>query len=204
MTNDLLHKLNESYKKCSNCILHQDYLLFLNRLNHCELTKECIDFLCEKSTSKKHIWEIRFEHLKILLLNKSAQNFDLKDFYLSNINKCRRLALKLFYIRGYAIYATEEELNTIMNKFCSSLEKNHDYIDYEHILSVAGLPYLAKKYQYECFKKALKKAENEYQKIDPLLRGYFTINENLEQINILSTEEVRERTELFLKKLNLK
>lgn len=172
----------------------------MKQLNTIELTQEYIDFLCEKATSKKHIGEIRFEHLKILLLNKSAQNFNLKNFYFENLKKCRRLALKLFYIRGYALYATEKELNMVMEKFCASLEKNHDYIDYEHILSVAGLPYLAQTYKYDCFTKALQKAKIEYQKIDPLLRGYFTINENLEQVNLLSNEEMHKRSEMFLKK----
>ena len=108
--------------------------------------------------------------------------------------------MKIFYIRGYAIYASEEELNPVMEKFLKSLEKNHDYIDYNYLLSAAGIPYLVDTYGYDCFVKTLENAEKEYQQIHPLLQGYFTLNEYLEQIDLLPIEEVRRRSEKFLKK----
>jgi len=145
-------------------------------------------------------WKIRFDHLRILLLNSSAKAFNLKAFYFENLKKSRRLAMKLFFIRGYAIYASEQELNPVMEKFRKNLEKSHDYIDYNYILSVAGLPYLVNTYGYNCFSQTLEKAEEEHQKIDPLLRGFFTLNENLEQINLLSLAEAGKRTEEFLNK----
>lgn len=200
MDNYLLFELEQTFKKCSDCILHPDYVLLLNKLYGKKLSQELIDYLCEKATSKNHIWEIRFEHLRILLLNSSAQTFELKSFYFESLKKSRRLALKLFYIRGYAIYASEEELNPVMDKFCKSLEKNHDYIDYNYILSVAGLPYLVNTYGYTCFVQTLEKAKEEHQKIDPLLRDFFTLNSNLEQINLLSIEESRKRIQVFLEK----
>ena len=200
MNNCLLSELERTFKKCSDCGLHPDYIANLNKLNNIELSQELIDYLCDKATSKKHIWEIRFDHLRILLLNPSANAFDLKEFYYENLKKCRRLALKIFYIRGYAIYASEEELNPVMEKFLKSLEKNHDYIDYNYLLSAAGIPYLVDTYGYDCFVKTLEKTEEEHQRIDPLLRGYFTLNTNLEQVNLLSTEEVGRRTEKFLEK----
>ncbi len=201
MNNDLLSALERSFKKCSDCLLHPDYIASLNKLYNIELSQELIDYLCNKITSKKHIWEIRFDHLRILLLNPSAKAFDLKEFYFENLKKCRRLAMKIFYIRGYAIYASEEELNPVMEKFCRNLEKNHDYIDYNYILSVAGLPYLVDLYKYDCFAQVLKKAEEEHEKIDPLLRGYFTLNSNMEQVNLLTVEEVQKRSKQFLDKL---
>lgn len=200
MDNCLLSELEHTFKKCSDCLLHSDYIANLNKLYNIELSQELIDYLCNKTTSKKHIWEIRFEHLCILLLNPSAKAFDLKAFYYENLKKCRRLAMKIFYIRGYAIYASEEELNPVMEKFRKNLEKNHDYIDYNYLLSVAGIPYLVETYGYDCFVRTLEKAEEEHQRIDPLLRGYFTLNKNLEQVNLLSVEEVRRRSELFLEK----
>ena len=114
MDNCLLSELERTFKKCSDCLLHPDYIANLNKLNNIELSQELIDYLCDKATSKKHIWEIRFDHLRILLLNPSAKAFDLKEFYFENLKKCRRLAMKIFYIRGYAIYASEEELNPVM------------------------------------------------------------------------------------------
>ena len=200
MDNCLLSELERTFKKCSDCLLHPDYIANLNKLYNIELSQELIDYLCNKITSKKHIWEIRFDHLRILLLNPSAKTFDLKSFYYENLKKCRRLALKIFYIRGYAIYASEEELNPVMENFRKNLDKNHDYIDYNYLLSTSGIPYLVETYEYDCFVKTLEKAEKEHQRIDPLLRGYFTLNINLEQVNLLSTEEVIRRSERFLEK----
>lgn len=197
MDNCLLSELVRTFNKCSDCLMHPDYIAILNKLCNIELSQELVDYLCNKITSKKHIWEIRFDHLRILLLNPSAKAFDLKEFYYENLKKCRRLAMKIFFIRGYAIYASEEELIPIMEKLQISLEKNHDYIDYNYILSVAGLPYLVNKYGYDCFVMSLEKAQEEHERIDPLLRGYFTINTNLEQVTLLSIEEVRRRSERF-------
>ena len=201
MNDVLLSELDRAFKRCSDCILHSEYISLINKLNNIKLSKDHIDYLCDKIISPKHIWEIRFEHLHILLLNPSATEYDLKAFYFENLKKCRRLAMKIFFIRGYAIYASEEELIPIMEKFQKSLEKNHDYIDYNYILSVAGLPYLVNEYGYDCFAKSLEKAREEHEKIDPLLRGYFTLNENLEQVDLLPNEEIQRRQALFLEKV---
>ena len=193
----MIEKLEYWFSKCSDCLLHPEYEKLLNELYDYELNQEIIDFLCDKATSKKHWYELRFEHLKILLLNETTLNYDLKQFYLDSLKRCRRLWLKMFYIRGYALYATEEELYPVMKKFRELLEKNHDYIDYEYILSVVGLTYLVEKYDYACFKETLETAKIEYQKIDPLLRGYFTLNEKLEHINLISNEEALKRSKEF-------
>lgn len=200
MNDILLSELNRAFKRCSDCLLHPEYISLLNKLNYIKLSKEHIDYLCDKVVSQKHIWEIRFEHLRILLLNPSATAYDLKAFYFENLQKCRRLAIKIFYIRGYALYASKEELIPIMEKFQKSLEKNHDYIDYNYILSDAGLPYLVNTYGYDCFVKSLEKAQEEHKQIDPLLRGYFTLNKDLEQVDLLTIAEIRKRTNQFLEK----
>ncbi len=200
MNDVLLSDLKCALNKCSDCILHPEYISLLNKLCHINLSHELIDYLCNIVTSKEHIWEIRLKHLRVLLLNPSASAFDLKKFYFENLKKCQRLAMKIFFIRGYAIYASEEELNIVMDKFCKSLEKNHDYINYNYILSIAGLPYLVDKYGYVCFVRALEKAEEEHKKIDPLLRGYFTLNENFECVNLLPIEKAHKKTQQFLEK----
>lgn len=204
MNSLLLSELECAFKKCSDCSLHYEYVPLLEQLKTVTLTQDLVDYLCDKITSKKHFWEIRFDHLRVLLLNPTSKDFDLKNFYFERSKRSRRLAIKIFFIRGYAIYATEEELTPMMEKFCKSLEKNHDYIDYEYVLSVAGLPYLAEKYGYDCFIHALKKAKEEYQHIDPLLRGYFTLNRELEQIQLLSYKDIVRRGNLFLEKIRNK
>ena len=200
MSRCLLSDLERTYVKCSDGALDPEYAALLRQLDDMCLTQELVDFLCEKMTSKKHFWEIHFDHLRVLLRNPSAKAFDLKDFYLERIKKSRRLAMKIFLIRGYAIDASEAELIPIMQRFQQSLKKNHDYIDYNYILSVAGLPYLVNTYGYDCFADALVTAKQEHERIDPLLRGYFTLNENLEQVSLLSIEEVFRRSRLFTEK----
>lgn len=200
--NELLYQLQQELPICSDCILSDKYRLLLKQLDSCDLTTELVEYLCNIIVSKKYIWEIRFDHLRALLVNPSTVNFDLKDFFLQRIKRSRRLALKIFFIRGYALYADEEELIPVMKKFQANLKNNHDYIDYEFLLSAAGLPYLAKKYKYPCFIDTWRIAETEYQEIDPLLRGYFTIDKNLEQVNILSNEEINKRFHAFIEKLD--
>jgi hypothetical protein len=111
----------------------------------------------------------------------------------------RRLAIIIFYIRGYAAYAFEAELIPVMEKFCKNLEGPCGYVDDNYILSIAGLPYLVKTYGYPCFLQALERANQEHRKISSSLKGYFTLNENLEQVNLPSAEESRKRMQAFLK-----
>lgn len=198
MDHCLAAELESAFKKCSDCALHPEYAALLAKLDSIPLTRELVDYLCAKATSKKHIWEIRFDHLRILLHNPSSQEFDLKDFYLENLKKSRRVAIKLFFIRGYAAYASEAELIPVMDKFCKNLENSCGYIDLNYILSIAGLPYLVRTYGYPCFVQTLEKANEEHSKLSSSLRGYFTLNENLEQVNTLSPEECRRRMQDFL------
>ena len=200
MENNLLPELERAFRKCSDCMLHPEYEARLKKLWNLELSEELVAYLRGKATSKKHSWEIRFAHLRILLLNPSSGKTDLKAFFLENLKKSRRLSVKLFSIRGYAMYATEAELNPVMDRFCAAMEKIHDYNDFIDILSVAGLPYLVETYGYPCFVKGLETAKREYEKIDPLLRGYFTLNENLEQVSLLPAAERRKRMEAYLEK----
>ena len=63
MDNCLLSELERTFKKCSDCLLHPDYIANLKKLDDIDLTQELIDYLCDKTTSKKHIWEIQLEHI---------------------------------------------------------------------------------------------------------------------------------------------
>lgn len=196
----ILTDLQNYIKRCSDYGLHPDYVSALNKALYCELNQELVDFICSVILSKKYIWEIKFEHLRVLLLNPSAQKFDLKQFYYERIMKSRRLSMKIFFIRGYALYACETEVKFVVGKFNANMKKIHDYIDYEFILSDAGLPYLVNEYKYDCFTESLDIANEEYEKIDPLLRNFFTINKDLRQINLLSTEEMDIRIRKFIDK----
>lgn len=49
MDNKLIPELERTFKKCSDCGLHPEYVVLLKRLNHMELSQELVDFLCEKA-----------------------------------------------------------------------------------------------------------------------------------------------------------
>ena len=199
---NLLEQLKNNYRYGDYYIPDDRYEQYLHQLYTEPLTQDLVDYLCSQidNPKNKRSCELRFVHLQPLFINPSVQNFDLKEYLYSHIIKCRRLWLKLFYIRAYSVFATEKELEPIMKKFEANLQNVHDYQDYEQILSKAGLPYLCKKYGYDCFYQALSVAEKEYLKIDPLLRGFFTLDEFGNVIELLTPQQCRERLETFLKK----
>ena len=202
----LLEQLKRNYRYSDYYFPDDCYERYLRQLYTEPLTQELVDYLCSQIDNPKsqRSCELRFIHLQPLFINSSVQNFDLKEYLYFHIVKCRRLWLKLFYIRTYSIFATEKELEPIIQKFEIALQKVHDYQDYEQILSKAGLPYLCKKYGYDCFYHALSVAKKEYLNIDPLLRGFFTLDEYGNMIEILTPQQCRERIEAFLKKKDLR
>lgn len=202
----LLQELQENYRYSDYYIPDERYEKHLRRLKTEPLTQELVDYLCSQidNPKSKRSCELRFIHLQPLFLNPTASNFDLKDYLYRHISKCRRLWLKLFYIRAYSIFASEAELIPIMQRFENSLRKIHDYQDYEQILSKAGLPYLCKRYGYECFINALMTAKEEYTKIDPLLRGFFTLDEEGNLIELLTNKQIQKRFDKLFRKEGLR
>ncbi len=203
---DLLEQLKNNYRYSDYYLPDDRYEQYLHLCYTEPLTQELVDYLCSQidNPKNKRSCQLRFIHLQPLFLNPTVQNFDLKQYLYSHISKCRRLWLKLFYIRTYSIFATEKELIPIMQKFEKNLQKIHDYQDYEQILSIAGLPYLCKKYGYDCFIHALSVAEKEYLNIDPLLRGFFTLDESGNMVEILTPQQCHERLDAFFKKKGLR
>ncbi len=202
---DLLEYLKNNYRYSDYYLPDDRYERYLHQLHREPLTQELVDYLCTQidNPKSKRSCELRFIHLQPLFLNPTAQNFPLKEYLYSHISKCRRLWLKLFFIRTYSIFATEKELLPIMQKFETNLQKMHDHQDYEQILSKAGLPYLCQRYGYDCFFHALSVAEKEYLNIDPLLRGFFTLDEDGNMMEILTPQQCHERLEAFFKKKGL-
>ena len=80
------------------------------------------------------------------------------------------------------------------------MEKMCGYIDYNYILSAPGLPYLVNTYGYPCFVQTLEKAQQEKKRNSALLGGFFTLDERLKQVNLLSPEECQRRMQTFLEK----
>lgn len=81
----------------------------------------------------------------ILMRLFHVDNFDLKQFFNDAYKKERYLDMKLRAIRGYANYATEQEVNKLMSNFVKILKKRpentpYNYQEYEFIRSACGLP----------------------------------------------------------------
>lgn len=52
MNDKVLSAMERTFKKCSDCLLHPDYIADLKKLDDIDLTQELIDYLCDKTTSK--------------------------------------------------------------------------------------------------------------------------------------------------------
>jgi hypothetical protein len=131
--------------------------------------------------------------------------YDMKDFFLTVFKKERHLDMRIYAIRGYAAYVSETEIIPLMDKFYSVLVKRAEttpwnYIEYEYLRSKFGLPYLVKHYGYDCFKNAMAQLEKQYDDMPNELKGYFTLDENGIQIQLLSDGESKRRFNTLLEK----
>lgn len=203
---DLLQKLRENYRYSDFYLPDERYEQYLRLLRTEPLTQELVDYLCSQidNPKSKRSCELRFIHLQPLFLNPTAAQFDLKDYIYDHLKKSRRPWLRLFYIRAYAIYATESEVDSVISKFEDMMRKYHDYQDFSQILSEAGLPYLVQKYNYPCFKRAFATAIQEYTHINSHLKGLFTRNEDGDMFSLLSEEEIRQRYNLYLEEKGIR
>ena len=92
----------------------------------------------EKEVSKRN------EILRKLLLDMPD---NAKDFFLKAFKKERYLDMKLRAVRGYAVFATEDEVSTLMSTLLELLRKRpektpYNYTEYEPMRSVFLMPYL--------------------------------------------------------------
>ena len=130
-------------------------------IRHEELMKS---YLREKEVTKRN------EILKQLLLDIPV---DAKDFFLQAFKKERYLDMKLSAVRGYAVYATEAEILTLMSKLLELLKKRpektpYNYTEYEPMRSVFLMKYLLKHYDYECFRVFDIQLEEQYNDMPPV------------------------------------
>ena len=140
----------------------------------------------EKEVSK------RYEILKQLLLDTPA---NAKDFFLKAYKKERYLDMKLSAVRGYAVYATEEEVEALMNKLLELLKKRtektpYNYTEYEPMRSVFLMPYLLNHYDYECFRVFNNQLEKQYDDMPNCFKGIFTLDEFGNVRSLRDKEEV--------------
>lgn len=152
-------------------------------IRHEELMKS---YFQEKEVTKRN------EILKQLLLDIPV---DAKDFFLQAFKKERYLDMKLSAVRGYAVYATEAEILTLMSKLLKLLKKRpektpYNYTEYEPMRSVFLMKYLLKHYDYECFRVFDIQLEEQYNDMPDCFKDIFTLDELGNVCTIRDKEEV--------------
>ena len=140
----------------------------------------------EKEVSKRNTI------LKQLLLDTPP---NAKDFFLKAFKRERYLEMKLSAVRGYAVYATEEEVSRLMNKLLELLKKRpektpYNYTEYEPMRSVFLMPYLLEHYDYECFRIFNSQLEKQYDDMPNCFKGIFTLDEFGNVRSLRNKEEV--------------
>lgn len=129
-------------------------------------------------------------------------NGKLREFFLYSFKRERYLHMKLNAIRGYANYATEHEVETLMSKFTEILTKRplttpYNYEEYELIRSKFGLPFLIKKHKYKCFIDSYEQEEKQYQAMPDAFKGYFTLDEKGNVVNLMTFEQIHKKMDAF-------
>ncbi|MEI2365023.1 MULTISPECIES: hypothetical protein [Niallia] len=129
---------------------------------------------------------------------------DGKDFFLRAYKKERYLDMRLTAIRGYAAFASEEEVAILMNRMLEILKKipestPYNYQEYEILRSAFLMPYLLEKYNYDCFKKFNEQLEKQYDAMPEVFKGIFTCNEKGEHIQLVLPAAVQKRIRAFLR-----
>lgn len=175
-----------------------DFQQLLEKCKDIELTSTDVDFLTELYFSAKNLY-IRNTILKALVF---CEDINLKDFFFKAFKKERYLDMRLTATRGYAKYATENEVEKLMSKFTEILMKRpestpYNYQEYELLRSAFGLPYLVDKYGYDCFIHAYEQEEKQYHAMPDAFKGHFTLNERGDIVQLRSLAETKRMLDGF-------
>ena len=152
-----------------------------------------ISFFQEKDVAKRN------EILKQLLCDLPV---DAKELLLKVFNKERCLDMKLSAVRGYAAYATENEVSVLMNKLSELLKKRaekapYNYAEYEPMRSLFLMPYLLGHYDYACFRSFNTQLEKQYNDMPDCFKNIFTLDEFGNPHEVRNKEEVRQSWDTF-------
>ena len=128
-----------------------------------------------------------------------------KEFFYQAFKKERYLDIKLIAIRGYSLYASEKEVETLMLKLLELLKKRpertpYDYEEYEIMRSAFLMPYLLKTYNYKCFQEFNTQLEKQYNEMPDVFKNIFSYDEFGNCYTIRDPKEVKESFELNGKK----
>jgi hypothetical protein len=181
---------NSSFKKllesCEGAKLSNDNAVFL-----AELYDKVKDLRHRNTILKALIW---------------CEDYDLKEFFLRAFARERYLDIRLTAIRGYANYASEQEVDKLMGEFTEILIKRpevnpYNYHEYEMLRSAFGLPYLVKRFGYQSFITAQSQLDKQYNDMPDVFKGSFTLDDKGKYIELISSEVWFERINDFWKEI---
>ena len=152
--------------------------------------------------------ELYFQEKDISKRNKILKQLlchlpdDAKEFFLKAFKKERYLDMKLSAIRGYAAYASEEEVSVLMDKLLELLKKipdktPYDYAEYEPMRSAFLMPYLLEHYNYVCFRLFNEQLEKQYNDMPECFKNIFTLDEEGNIRELRDKEEVQQSWKAF-------
>ena len=131
---------------------------------------------------------------KVLRLLYDFDFPELKDFYENAYKKERYLDMKIYALRGLSQFINEQEIAKLLQKFNLTLLKRqettpYNYQEYELLRGQNSLPFLVKKYNYNCFKETLTQVNQQYDAMPDAFKGHFTTDENGEFVPLRNPEE---------------
>jgi hypothetical protein len=133
---------------------------------------------------------------KILRLLYDFNFATLKEFFANAYKKERYLDMKIYALRGLSNFMEEKEIDKLLDKFNKTLVKRQDttpynYQEYELLRGKNALPFLVKKFGYNCFKETLKQLHKQYDDMPDAFKGHFTTDENGEIVMLRTPEETK-------------
>ncbi|WP_256992525.1 hypothetical protein [Paenibacillus sp. XY044] len=191
----------ESIRYLATAPLHENDSKFI-----CTISEVAYEFL---TTNEADFIELLYFKMKnIALRNKilygliRCKELELKDFFQKAYKKERYLDMRLLAIHGLAHYASEEEIDKVIDHFLKILMKRpettpYNYQEYEFLRSAFGLPLLIKKYGYPCFEKALQQVEKQYHAMPEAFKGHFTFDEDGKAVQLRSPNVTKQMIERF-------
>lgn len=197
--NQQLHK--ESIEYLTTAPLREHDAKFISALDNV-----AYDFLTADEAGL--IEQLYFKLKDLALRNKilysliRCEELELKDFFQKAYKKERYLDMRLLAVHGLAHYASEEEIDKVMDHFLKILIKRpettpYNYQEYEFLRSAFGLPLLIKKFGYSCFEKVLQQVEKQYQDMPEAFKGHFTYDEDGKPVLLRLPSETKKMMDRF-------
>ena len=126
-----------------------------------------------------------------------------KEFFENAFKKERKLEEKLTALRGFAYYASEQEVEPYANKLRESILKipkttPYAYNLYEDIRAAYLLPYLVKTYNYPCFIELRNQVEKQYEDMPDVFKNIYSYDENGQFYQMRDPREVKRAIDEFL------